>query len=97
MLSSDVHVGIPTRAVYLRSCNWSIDTSRPGLSQFDAFLLISISGCGHRPDTSFQNGSSAPLLAIHGRWRISIGRDLTNSHNQETDRNHLSGPRSAAK
>src|SRR5882757_8862396 len=92
MLSSYVRVGIPTRGAYSRSCNWSIDTSRHGLSQFDAFLLISISGCERIPDTSFQPGSSAPSPAIHGRRRIAIGRDVTNSHKQGIDSTHLSAP-----
>src|ERR1700756_1856474 len=96
MLSSDVRVGIPTREAYSRSCNWSIDISPLVLSQFDAFLPISISGYEHRPDTSFRPGSSAPLRAIHGRPRISIGRDVTNSHKRPIDSNHLSWPRFAA-
>src|SRR5271157_4974610 len=97
MLSNDVRACIPTRGAYLRSCNLSIDTSRRVLSQFDAFLLISISGCEHRPDTSFLRGSSAPSPAIHGRRRISIGEGVTNSHKQGIDSNHLSGPRFAVK
>src|ERR1700688_3922118 len=97
MLSSDALVRIPTREAYSRSCNWSIDTSHYVLWQSDAFLLISISGCEHRPDTSFQPGSSAASPAIHGRLRISIGRDVTNSNKRATDSNHLSGPRFVAK
>src|SRR5271157_980073 len=97
MLSTDVHVRKPTREAYSRFCNWSIDTSHHVLSRSDAFLLISISGCEHRPGTSFQFGSSAPSPATHGRRRISIGRDVTSSHKQGTDSNHLSGPRFAAK
>src|SRR3974390_1669430 len=97
MLSTDVRVHKPTREAYSRSCNWSIDTSRHVLSRFDTFLLISISDCEHRLGTSIQHGSSAPSTAIHGRRRISIAREVTNSHKQATDIYRLSRLRFAAK